>query len=203
MGYINTILKSHIFKSYISLIIFTFFLILPVFSQEKISDEQNIAEAIEFFRASYNLGKYDEAQKIISQVDEKYYDTDTLLLLGNIYDTKNDTTNALSFYKKSISADEKNHKAYYNLALAYSRIKKYQLAVENYKKALKIKKDFASAHYNLGCVYLDLKEYKKAKKSFIAATVYDSSERKYFYNLAYAYKKLNKEKTAQKILQQL
>ena len=203
MGYINTILKSRIFKSYISLIIFTFFLVLPVFSQEEMIEEQKIAETIEFFRASYNLGKYDEAQKIISQIDEKHYDTDTLLLLGNIYDTKNDTTNALSYYKKAISADEKNYKAYYNLALAYSRIKKHQLAVENYKKALKIKKDFASGHYNLGCVYLDLKEYKKAKKSFIAATVYDSSERKYYYNLAYTYKKLNKEKTAQKILQQL
>ncbi len=203
MGYLNTILKSHIFISYISLIIFSFFLILPAFSQEEISEEQKNAEIVEFFRASYNLGKYEEAYKIIEQIDAKYYDTNTLLLLGNIYDIKNDTTNAINYYKKAILVDEKNHKAYYNLALSYSKIKKYYLAIENYKQALKIKKDFASAHYNLGCTYLELKEYKKAKKSFINATFYNPNQRKYFYNLAYTYKKLNKEKTAQKILKQL
>lgn len=203
MGYLNTILKSHIFISYISLIIFNFFLILPTFSQEEISVEQKNAEIVEFFRASYNLGKYDEAQKIIGQIDEKNYDSETLLLLGNIYDTKNDTKNAINYYKKAISADEKNYKAYYNLALVYSKIKKYELSVENYRQALKIKRDFAQGYYNLGCVYLELQDYKKAKKSFINATIFNPNERKYFYNLAYAYKKLNKEKTAQKILKQL
>ncbi len=203
MGYLNTILKLHIFKSFISLIIFTFFLILPVFSQEEISDEQKQAEIVEFFRASYNLGKYDEAYQIIAQIDEKNYDSETLLLIGNIYDTKDDIKSALNYYQKAIFADNKNYKAYYNLALLYSRLKKYDLAVENYKQALKIKKDFASGHYNLGCAYLELGDYKKAKKSFINATVYNPNERKYFYNLAYTYKKLNKEKIAQKILKQL
>lgn len=203
MGYLNTILKSHIFKSYISLIIYTFFLILPVYSQKELSDMQKQAEIIEFFRASYSLGKYDEAQKIINQIDEKNYDSETLLLIGNIYDTKNDTTTAINYYQKAISIDEKNYKAYYNLALLYTRLKKYDLAVENYKKALKIKKDFAYGYYNLGCAYLELNDYKKAKKSFINATVYNPNERKYFYNLAYSYKKLNKEKIAQKILKQL
>lgn len=203
MGYLNTILKSHIFISYISLIIFSFFLILPAFSQEEVSVEQKNAEIVEFFRASYNLGKYDEAWKIIKQIDEKNYDSETLLLIGNIYDTKNYPKNAINYYQKAISADEKNYKAYYNLALVHSKLKNYNLAVENYKQAIKIKKDFASAHYNLGCTYLELKDYKKAKKSFINATIYNPNERKYFYNLAYAYKKLNKEKIAQKILKQL
>lgn len=203
MGYLNTILKSHIFKSFISLIIFTFFLIFPAFSQEEISDEQKQAEIVEFFRASYNLGKYDEAYQIITQIDEKNYDSETLLLIGNIYDTQNDVKSAINYYQKAILTDGKNYKAYYNLALLYSRLKKYDLAVENYKQALKIKKDFSYGYYNLGCAYLELSDYKKAKNSFIKATIYNPNERKYFYNLAYTYKKLNKEKTAQKILKQL
>lgn len=203
MGYLNTILKSHIFKSFISLIIFTFFLIFPAFSQEETQDEQKQAEIVEFFRASYNLGKYDEAYKIITQIDEKNYDSETLLLIGNIYDTQNDVKSAINYYQKAILTDGKNYKAYYNLALLYSRLKKYDLAVENYKQALKIKKDFSYGYYNLGCAYLELGDYKKAKNSFIKATIYNPNERKYFYNLAYTYKKLNKEKIAQKILKQL
>ena len=46
------------------------------------------SEIIEYFRASYNLEKYDEALKLIEALPKEKYDEEIYLLLGNIAQPK-------------------------------------------------------------------------------------------------------------------
>ena len=161
------------------------------------------SETIEYFRASYNLEKYDEALKLIETIPSEKYDEDTYLILGNIYQSKGNEKKAIENYQKAIEINPKFYKAYYNLGNLYFVKGDFLSSVENYKKATKYNKDFAPAYYNLGCAYLKLEKPKSAKPNFIRAISINPQNPDYYYNLAITYKKLKKEKTAQKILDSL
>lgn len=161
------------------------------------------SEIIEYFRASYNLEKYDEALKLIETLPKEKYDEEIYLLLGNIAQSKGNDEKAIENYNSSLKINPKFYKAYYNLGNFYFIKGDYNLAVENYKKATKFNKDFASAYYNLGCAYLKLEKPKSAKPNFIRAITINPQNSDYYYNLAVVYKLLKKEKTAQKILDSL
>jgi tetratricopeptide (TPR) repeat protein len=50
-------------------------------------------------------------------------------------------------------------KAYYNMGVAYDKLKEYQEAIDTYKEAIKIKPDYHKAYYNMGVAYDKLKEF--------------------------------------------
>jgi tetratricopeptide (TPR) repeat protein len=52
--------------------------------------------------------------------------------------------------------------AYYNMGVAYDKLKEYQEAIDAYKEAIKIKPDDHKAYYNMGVAYDKLKEYQEA-----------------------------------------
>lgn len=161
------------------------------------------SEIIEYFRASYNLEKYDEALKLIEALPKEKYDEEIYLLLGNIAQSKGNNEKTVENYNSALKINPKFYKAYYNLGNFYFIKSDYNLAIENYKKATKFNKDFAPAYYNLGCAYLKLEKPKNAKPNFIRAISINPQNPNYYYNLAIAYKMLKKEKTAQKILDSL
>ncbi len=56
----------------------------------------------------------------------------------------------LGFYNKLIDRDPYSHHAWYNLGIAYSKLERYEEAVQAYEYATLVKEDFASAFFNLG-----------------------------------------------------
>jgi tetratricopeptide (TPR) repeat protein len=56
------------------------------------------------------------------------------------------------------AAQKERRMYYYNLAVAYTKAKMYEDAIESYEKALALDEDNAEAHYNLGLIYEKVKK---------------------------------------------
>lgn len=122
------------------------------------------------------------------------------LLLGNILQDQNKTSDAIFMYQRAINTNPKYYKPYYNLGNIYLEQDKTNLAIENYRKANKLNNEFPYAYYNLGCAYLKNGELKKAKIVFLKAIEIKNTVPDFHYNLAYTYKMLNNPKLAKQYL---
>lgn len=150
------------------------------------------------FYSDNNLKKsYD----ILVKMPEDERSAQDWVLLGNILQDNEKTSDAIFMYQKAILKDPKFYKPYYNIGNIYLADEKPFLAIENYRKANKSKNDFSYGYYNLGCAYLKTGDLKKAKIAFLKAIELKKTEPEFYYNLAYTYKKLNKEKLSKQYLE--
>lgn len=122
------------------------------------------------------------------------------VLLGNILQDQEKTSDAIFMYKRAIMIDPKFYKPYYNLGNIYLEDEKPFLAIENYRSANKLNSQFSYGYYNLGCAYLKAGNLKKAKIAFIKAIELKNTEPNFHYNLAYTYKMLGNHKLAKEYL---
>lgn len=74
---------------------------------------------------------------------------------------KGDISGALNQYHDIIKTDRSNRDAYVHLATIYSRLGRYDDAIESYTRALTLKKDYIT-FFNIGSLYYKKNEYKKA-----------------------------------------
>lgn len=171
----------------------------PVKEVQEVSTEekQNLsADAM----VLYNANNIEEALKVLNSIEDKNKTALDWLLVGNIYQDKNDIDKAALYYQKSILADKKFYRAYYNLGNLYLEDENAMEAIKLYKLSLRYKYDFAYAHYNIGCAYVKLGKLKNAKSSFLKAIAHKKDMTDAYYNLAFVYKKLNNTKKAEQYL---
>ena len=102
----------------------------------------------------------------------KNYPNDPLLLniIGACFSAKGQDLEAINFYKKSLTADPKYAKAYFNLGGALHKINQFENAVLNYEKSTSIDPLFAEAFNNLGNVFKDMGQIEKALSAYIEAS---------------------------------
>jgi tetratricopeptide (TPR) repeat protein len=179
-------------------------LIKNPFKQEKIIQPQENQNE-EFTKSKqaillYNENNLKNAFEILLSMKESERSSQDWILLGNILQDQNKTSDAVFMYQRAILVDPKSYKAYYNLGNIYLEEEKPYLAIENYRKANKANNQFAYAYYNLGCAYLRIGNLKKAKIAFLKAIELKNTEPDFHYNVAYTYKMLNKTKTAKQYL---
>lgn len=122
------------------------------------------------------------------------------ILLGNMLQDLDRTSDAAFMYQRAIMLDAKAYKAYYNLGNIYLADEKPFLAIDNYRKANRANYQFPYAYYNLGCAYLKTGNLSKAKIAFLKAIEIKNTVPDFHYNLAYTYKMLNKPKLAKQYL---
>jgi len=80
---------------------------------------------------------------------------------------------AVECYKKIISLDSRNYRAWYSLGVAYYNLQKIEEALSSYVEALKIKPNHAFCYYNMGLIYEFHKEdLEKALKLYEKALIY-------------------------------
>jgi len=65
----------------------------------------------------------------------------------------------------------KNHRAQNNLALAYSNMGKYDLAIKHYTESINLKPDYSMAYINRGVAYAKSNQDDKALDDFTAASI--------------------------------
>lgn len=148
----------------------------------------------------YNENNLKSAFEVLLKIKEADRTAQDWVLLGNILQDQNKTSDAVFMYQRAIMVNPKFYKSYYNLANIYLDDEKPFLAIENYRKANKINNKFPYAYYNLGCAYLKAGDLNKAKIAFLKAIGLKNTEPNFHYNLAYTYKKLNKPKLAKQYL---
>ena len=77
----------------------------------------------------------------------------TLLKLGNIYKIKNDSKNAINFYKKSIVVNPNYSDGWFNLGLVYAGNKDNNKAKECFHRVISLNPNYGYAYYALGLAY--------------------------------------------------
>lgn len=149
----------------------------------------------------YNENNLKSAFEILLSIKESDRTAQDWVLLGNILQDGEKTSDAIFMYQRAMLIDPKFYKSYYNLGNIYLADEKPFLAIENYRKANKFNNTFPYAYYNLGCAYLKAGDLKKAKIAFLKAIELKNTEPNFYYNLAYTYKMLNNPKLAKQYLE--
>jgi len=160
-------------------------------------DAMTPSEQATFLYNDNNLKKALESLLLIKESDRSAQDW---VLLGNILQDQDKTSDAIFMYQRAILINPKFYKSYYNLANIYLADDKPFLAIENYRKANKLNNEFPYAYYNLGCAYLKSGNLKKAKIAFLKAIELKNTVPEFHYNLAYTYKMLNNPKLSKQYL---
>jgi len=148
----------------------------------------------------YGENNSKSAFEILMSIKEGDRTSQDWVLLGNILQDMDRTSDAAFMYQRSIMLDPKAYKAYYNLGNICLADEKPFLAIDNYRLANKSNSDFPYAYYNLGCAYLKIGNLSKAKIAFLKAIEIKNTEPDFHYNLAYTYKMLSKPKLAKQYL---
>lgn len=98
-------------------------------------------------------------------------------------------------YRKSISLDEKNHTARYNLGTAYydkNKNEEARLRFQQAAKTAKTKEEKHRAFHNLGNTFMNAKKYQEAVESYKNALRNNPKDNETRYNLALAKELLEK-----------
>lgn len=95
---------------------------------------------------------------------------------------KGDYESAINRLQASIDLDSTMYETYYNLGIAATNAKKYDIAIEALENGLKIKPDFSNFYYSLAIAQAEYSEYlielNEDKKEFSAEDKTKSEELK-------------------------
>jgi len=174
-----------------------FILLIAIFTclQAFATDEKS-----QLATAYYSDNNYAKTMESLLNIPASERTAQDWLILGNLYEEKNDNKKACLMYQKAANLKPDYYKAYYNLASVYCKKREYYTAIYNYKKALKYNKTNAYVYYNYGCACIKTGNLKKAQSLFEQAIILQNNIPEFHYNMAYVCKRLHKDKMAQDYL---
>lgn len=73
---------------------------------------------------------------------------------------------AKSLLLNAVQLDPKSAKGYFQLGVAYMKLKEYPEAIEAYKKSGTLDPNFPDTYFNLGYIYAMGKDFSKAEKMY-------------------------------------
>jgi len=136
--------------------------------------QKSIRIKSDFFEANfhllqslYDLKKYDEAilqSKKCLKINSK--STDTLLLLGNLYNKLNQEKKSEKYFREILKINSKDSNAYYSLGNLYKKKADYEKAIDNYKLAIKFNENYFASYNNLGTLYQEIGKFDLAILNF-------------------------------------
>jgi len=136
--------------------------------QKSIHIKSDFFEAhFHLLQSFYDLKKYDEAilqSKKCLKINSK--STDTLLLLGNLYNKLNQEKKSEKYFREILKINSKDSNAYYSLGNLYKKKADYEKAIDNYKLAIKFNKNYFAAYNNLGSLYQEIGKFDLAILNF-------------------------------------
>jgi tetratricopeptide (TPR) repeat protein len=115
-------------------------------------------EAVEL----HKQGKYQPALEKYHEVIAQKPHYNSLNNIGCIQDDLGDREQAITYFKKAISLEPHNFKAYYNLAYVYRVLERYDLAINFYSKAIKFSPNCFEAYSNRARCYIQLGNYNNS-----------------------------------------
>ena len=110
-----------------------------------------------------------------------------LFYKGVTYERIYEYKQAIFYYNKAISLENKDPNFYVNRGNCYSRLKLYEKAFSDYEKAIKLNSNNASAFNNRGFSFIQLTQYKLALEDFNKAIQLDSNYAQAYTNRGFIY----------------
>ncbi len=118
-------------------------------------DYIQINKYLEKAEEAFKKNKLIKALNLYNKVYElsKGEDVDTIINLALIYDSLGKSDKAKDYYKKALSIDDYEERAYYGLATIYDEEENYEEAIKLYNKAIYINPNYHKAYFFLANVY--------------------------------------------------
>ena len=136
--------------------------------QKSIHIKSDFFEAhFHLLQSLYDLKKYDEAilqSKKCLKINSK--STDTLLLLGNLYNKLNQEKKSEKYFREILKINSKDSNAYYSLGNLYEKKADYEKAIDNDKLAIKFNENYFPSYNNLGTLYQEIGKFDLAILNF-------------------------------------
>jgi len=111
----------------------------------------------------HQKGQFKKAQKIYDEIlalQPKHFDL--LQVYGALALQMNQLDKAVTLLSESIEINPYQSAVYFNLALAFEKLKKYDTAVENYYKAIKLNTNHTKAYFNCAILLAELQQFEAA-----------------------------------------
>lgn len=89
---------------------------------------------------------------------------------------KGEFNKAISFYKKALEKKNSKNEAYARIAICYSELNKYELALKYANKFISLSSGSTYSLYNRGVMYYKLKKYKNAIDDFEKIIILEAKE---------------------------
>lgn len=144
---------------------------IDLYSKINVNDTNYVAAQFEASNCMMALKDYEGARKLlrklISDDVKTEFRQDIYNSIGLSYAKEGDSLNAVQAYTEGLSLFPMDFRMYYNRALAYETLNKYQEAYEDYKKSIQRNIYFAPAHYRLGVLAAHEEHYAEATMSIL------------------------------------
>jgi tetratricopeptide (TPR) repeat protein len=127
--------------------------------------------------------------RFVSSVRAPLGNPDAHYQLANYYQERNWHKDAIEEYKKIISIDPANVKAYNGAGVSFDQLGYTYRAIDYYKKALELNSGLGYVLNNLGYAYIRLGKYDKAIDALKKAVALDGGNGRFHNNLGLAYAK--------------
>ena len=150
--------------------------------------------------AYFNAQQNERARNLISMIKEKFEPSFQLYYYEGLLDYREENfEKALSAYEKALSVAEKSEPArltpffYFQLGIAYERVKKLDRCEVYFRKAIELRPDFAEAMNYLGYTWAENEiRLFEAQELIEQAVALDPSNAAYLDSLGWVYFKLDK-----------
>lgn len=144
------------------------------------SSAQNEQDLKQRTAAYLFAGKYDEALQPATQLVAKFPGTENFMILGSVYEIKNDTINANLQYAKAIKgAGDDLYKVYADLCYIAYRRKHMVQAISYGEQSIKLQPNQPEQHYFLGVLYEAREQESAAREHFRQALEQDPDNTTY------------------------
>jgi tetratricopeptide (TPR) repeat protein len=151
-------------------------------------DERNVPAMISLAQVYYQEGKYELAERILYKAKSND-DSNAIIFnrLGFVSLKMDNTTSAISAFKKAIELNPNQPEALNNLGVLYTRAHDFEGAVEHLRKAIALEPFFFEAYLNLGNALRGGKQFTEAEQAYRKANELKSKEARPILNLALLY----------------
>jgi tetratricopeptide (TPR) repeat protein len=141
---------------------------IAAFQEALKENPQDLKINYQLAQAYHNAGQYENAEKTYQMLAElspedavTYYNT-----ILRMFDQAGMSDKAIMAAQKLIELQPNNADAIYNLGYMYTKLKKWNEAIESFNKALEIRPNFEYAYANIGNSYYEMKNYTKSLEAY-------------------------------------
>ncbi|MBU1221650.1 protein kinase [Myxococcota bacterium] len=140
--------------------------------------------------AYYNKGQPEKATKtFLYLLSKKPDDYRPMVMLGLIASNKEEHSEAVSWYTKALPLPgAKKTFLFNNRSLAYRKMEKYQMALDDLNKGIEIKSDWPTLYNNRAILFEKMGRLSDAKNDYLKAISLKPNSRVYHCNLASLYR---------------
>lgn len=138
-------------------------------------------------------GQIDKIQDKIKTSENNARESQQRAMISSLFSQalkEEDTNRAIELYTRILKLNPQDVEALNNRSLAYSKTKRYHLALQDIEKYIKLKPDSPNGYAISGLIYLEQKQYSKSIKYFKIAMEKNPQDIRVYRSIVFVYQEM-------------